>query len=67
MADTTPLGLKGLECAKLLLIHAKVSASLSAAARGGWPTDALAMIHGDESIPLFRGESQTHFSRSIVC
>lgn len=24
MADTTPLGLKGLECAKLLLIHAKV-------------------------------------------
>lgn len=25
MADTTPLGLKGLECAKLLLTHAKVA------------------------------------------
>lgn len=24
MADTTPLGMKGFECAKLLLTHAKV-------------------------------------------
>ena len=37
VADTTPLGLKGLECAKLLLTHAKVSSCLD----GCWAGDAV--------------------------
>lgn len=67
MADTTPLGLKGLECAKLLLTQAKVSCWFPAATRGGRPTEVLAMSRGGESVPFvcsssgrfFRSESYT--------